>query len=125
MVNARYGLNLTRDEFQAKGKNRIVTEHAFNLAVGITNVHESHSELFEEPLPPHNVAWDKSGDEMDKFWNFYTLLTVSPGNAPPIVILRFLFGRPYTKGRPFLFSACQLRPSPRGCTIGLGCFTSD
>ncbi len=70
MINARYGLSLTKDDCEEMGRQCLKTEHAFNLMAGFTNVHDRLPEFFAEPLPPHNVSWDMSGEEIDEFWNF-------------------------------------------------------
>lgn len=70
MINARYGLSLTANDVVELGKYVLKTEHAFNQGAGLTNAHDRLPEFFEEALPPHNTAWDFSGEEIDEFWNF-------------------------------------------------------
>jgi len=71
MVNAKDGTAMTVDDALALGKKILVTEHEFNLAVGFTNKDDRLPEFFEyEPIPPHNVVWDFTGEEIDEFWNF-------------------------------------------------------
>jgi aldehyde:ferredoxin oxidoreductase len=70
MLNARYGLSLTADDVVALGKSILKTEHAFNIAAGMTNKADRLPEFFEEPIPPHNAVWDFSDAEIDEFWNF-------------------------------------------------------
>lgn len=70
MVNARYGLTLAEHDFEEMGKKCLKTERAFNQGAGFTNAHDRLPEFFTEPLPPHNVSWDMSGEEIDNFWNF-------------------------------------------------------
>ncbi|MGE4544776.1 MAG: aldehyde ferredoxin oxidoreductase C-terminal domain-containing protein [Pedobacter sp.] len=70
MINARYGLNQTIEEYEEMGKAILKTERAFNQGAGFTNVHDRLPEFFAEPLPPHNVGWDMSNEELDTFWNF-------------------------------------------------------
>jgi len=71
MLNARFGINLTADDVTALGKNILRTEHEFNLAAGFTNKDDRLPEFFtREPLPPHNVVWDFTDEEIDEFWNF-------------------------------------------------------
>lgn len=71
MLNACYGIELTGDDVTNLGKSILKTEHAFNLAAGFTRQDDRLPEFFSvEPLPPHNVVWDFSGDEIDTFWNF-------------------------------------------------------
>ncbi|MFC1826709.1 aldehyde ferredoxin oxidoreductase family protein [Thermodesulfobacteriota bacterium] len=71
MLNARFGLSLTADDVNALGMNILKTERSFNLAAGLTNKDDRLPEFFsEEPLPPHNVVWDFTGEEIDAFWDF-------------------------------------------------------
>ncbi|MHB8811401.1 MAG: aldehyde ferredoxin oxidoreductase C-terminal domain-containing protein, partial [Desulfobulbaceae bacterium] len=71
MINARFGISLTADDVTELGKNILRTEHAFNLAAGFTNKDDRLPEFFsQEKLPPHNVVWDFTGEEIDEFWNF-------------------------------------------------------
>ena len=71
MLNARFGLSLTGDDVSALGKTILKTERDFNLAAGFTNKDDRLPEFFaEEPLPPHNVVWDFTGEELDAFWDF-------------------------------------------------------
>ncbi|MBA3003710.1 MAG: aldehyde ferredoxin oxidoreductase [Desulfurivibrio sp.] len=71
LINARFGLALTGDDVTNLGKSILKTEHAFNLAAGFTNQDDRLPEFFSmEPLPPHNVVWDFSGEEIDTFWDF-------------------------------------------------------
>lgn len=71
MINARFGISLTGDDVTALGVSILKTEHAFNLAAGITNAHDRLPEFFvSEPVPPHNAVWDFSDAEIDEFWNF-------------------------------------------------------
>jgi len=71
MLNARFGISLTADDVNALGKTILKTEHEFNLAAGFTNKDDRLPEFFaEEPLPPHNVVWDFTGEEIDAFWDF-------------------------------------------------------
>jgi aldehyde:ferredoxin oxidoreductase len=71
MINARFGISLTADDVTELGKNILRTEHEFNLAAGFTNKDDRLPEFFSsEKLPPHNVVWDFTGEEIDEFWNF-------------------------------------------------------
>ncbi len=71
MINARFGINLTADDVTNLGMSILKTEHNFNLAAGFTNKDDRLPEFFElESLPPHNVLWDFSGEEIDTFWDF-------------------------------------------------------
>jgi aldehyde:ferredoxin oxidoreductase len=71
MINARYGLSMTAEDWQALGRKILITEHEFNLAAGFTNKNDRLPEFFEdEPIPPHNAVWDFTGEEIDSFWDF-------------------------------------------------------
>lgn len=71
LINARFGIELTGDDVTNLGKSILKTEHAFNLAAGFTNQDDRLPEFFSmEPVPPHNVVWDFTGEEIDTFWNF-------------------------------------------------------
>ncbi|MEW6441163.1 MAG: aldehyde ferredoxin oxidoreductase C-terminal domain-containing protein [bacterium] len=70
MLNAKYGLNLTQDEWLAVGRKTLFTEHDFNVRAGFTSKDDRLPEFFEEPIPPHNAVWDFTDEEMDSFWNF-------------------------------------------------------
>jgi aldehyde:ferredoxin oxidoreductase len=71
MINARFGIALTGDDVVNLGKYILKTEKAFNDAAGFTKADDRLPEFFElESLPPHNVVWDFTGEEIDSFWNF-------------------------------------------------------
>lgn len=71
MINAVYGLQLTGDDVTALGARILKVEHQFNIAAGFSNADDRLPEFFEyEPVPPHNVVWDFTGEEIDKFWDF-------------------------------------------------------
>jgi aldehyde:ferredoxin oxidoreductase len=71
MINARFGISLTGDDVTNLGMSILKTEKGFNEAAGFTNLDDRLPEFFnEEPLPPHNVVWDISGEQIDTFWNF-------------------------------------------------------
>jgi aldehyde:ferredoxin oxidoreductase len=71
LINARFGLSLTGDDVVNLGKYILKTERAFNTAAGFTPVDDRLPEFFyTEKLPPHDVVFDFSGEEIDTFWNF-------------------------------------------------------
>jgi len=71
MINAQSGLSLTGDDVTNLGKYVLKTERAFNKAAGFTNAHDRLPEFFEyETLPPHNVVWDFTPEEIDEVYNF-------------------------------------------------------
>jgi len=71
MINARFGINLTGDDVTNLGKNILKTEHEFNLKAGLGSADDRIPEFMKyEPLPPHNVVWDFTNEEIDAFWDF-------------------------------------------------------
>lgn len=71
LINARYGLSLTGDDVTNLGKSILKTERAFNQAAGFNNADDRLPEFFYlEPLPPHNLVVDFTGEEIDTFWDF-------------------------------------------------------
>lgn len=71
MINARFGISLTGDDVTNLGQTILKTERKFNQAAGFTNADDRLPEFFKnEPLPPHNVVWDISDEQIDTFWNF-------------------------------------------------------
>lgn len=71
LINARYGLSLTGDDVTNLGKSILKTERAFNQAAGFNNADDRLPEFFyHEPLPPHNLVVDFTGEEIDSFWDF-------------------------------------------------------
>ena len=71
MINARFGINLTGDDVTNLGKNILKTEHEFNLKAGLSSADDRIPEFMKyEPLPPHNVVWDFTNEEIDAFWDF-------------------------------------------------------
>jgi aldehyde:ferredoxin oxidoreductase len=71
LINARFGSNLTGDDVTELGKTILKTERAFNLAAGFTNKDDRLPEFFStDPIPPHNVVWDFTEEEIDSFWDF-------------------------------------------------------
>ncbi len=71
LINAKNGLSLTGDDVTNLGKSILKTERAFNQEAGFTSAHDRLPEFFEkEALPPHNLVWDFTGEEIDTFWDF-------------------------------------------------------
>jgi len=71
LINARFGINLTADDVTNLGKYILKTEKEFNEKAGFTNLDDRLPEFFyTEPVPPHNVVFDFTGEEIDTFWNF-------------------------------------------------------
>lgn len=71
MINARFGCALSIDDVMNLGKTILKTEHAFNIAAGLGSASDRLPEFMKyEKLPPHNVVWDFTNEEIDAFWNF-------------------------------------------------------
>ncbi len=71
LINARFGISLTGDDVVSLGKYILKTEKAFNTAAGFSEVDDRLPEFFyTEALPPHNVVFDFTGQEIDSFWAF-------------------------------------------------------
>jgi len=71
MLNARFGIALTMDDVIALGQSILKTERAFNMAAGFTAVDDRLPDFFyTEALPPHNVVFDFTDEEMATFWDF-------------------------------------------------------
>ena len=70
-LNARFGINLNGDDVVNLGQHILKIERKFNQAAGFTAADDRLPEFFyDEPLPPHNVVCDFTGEEIDSFWNF-------------------------------------------------------
>ncbi|MDN5352455.1 MAG: aldehyde:ferredoxin oxidoreductase [Clostridiales bacterium] len=71
MINAQYGLSLTATDVDKLGESVLKVERAFNKNAGFTNAHDRLPEFMEyEPVPPHNVVWDFTPEEIDEVYNF-------------------------------------------------------
>jgi len=71
LINARFDIALTGDDVVSLGQYILKTERAFNIAAGFSPADDRLPEFFyTEPLPPHNVVCDFTGEEIDTFWDF-------------------------------------------------------
>ncbi|HHV37901.1 MAG TPA: aldehyde ferredoxin oxidoreductase [Tepidimicrobium sp.] len=71
MINAQYGLSLTAEDIDKLGEDVLKVEREFNRKAGFSNAHDRLPEFMEyEPLPPHNVVWDFTPEEIDEVFNF-------------------------------------------------------
>jgi aldehyde:ferredoxin oxidoreductase len=66
LLGAINGTEFTADDLNELGKFVLKTELGFNKAAGFTEVDDRLPEFFEEELPPHNVTWNFSGEELDQ-----------------------------------------------------------
>ena len=71
MLNSRFGISLSIDDVMSLGKKILKIERAFNQKAGLTSADDRMPEFMKyEALPPHNVTWDFTNEEIDEFWNF-------------------------------------------------------
>ncbi len=71
MLNSRFGISLSIDDVMSLGKKILKIERAFNQKAGLTSADDRMPEFMKyEALPPHNVKWDFTNEEIDEFWNF-------------------------------------------------------
>ena len=71
LINTFYGLSLTADDVTALGKSVLKNEREFNAKAGFTAKHDRLPDYFQkEKLPPHNVTFAVTGEELDEVFNF-------------------------------------------------------
>jgi aldehyde:ferredoxin oxidoreductase len=71
LINSFYGLSLDADGVMALGKQILKTERDFNTRAGFTKEHDRLPRFFTKvPLPPHNVVFQVSEEELDKVFNW-------------------------------------------------------
>jgi len=71
MLNAFYGLKLTGDDVVNLGKNILTMERTFNRLAGFTKEHDRLPDFFKkEALPPHNVTFNVTDEELDQMFNW-------------------------------------------------------
>jgi aldehyde:ferredoxin oxidoreductase len=71
MLNAKYGLSLTGDDVSGLGQKVLDIEHDFNTRAGFNAGADRLPDFFlREKLPPHNVVFDVSDEEMDQTLKF-------------------------------------------------------
>jgi aldehyde:ferredoxin oxidoreductase len=71
MMTARYGWNLTLNDWLEWAKEVLRKERAFNRAAGFTPADDRLPEFFlSEPLPPHKTVFDVPEKELDQVFNF-------------------------------------------------------
>jgi hypothetical protein len=71
VINARFGCELNFDSVMELGSHILKMEREFNQKAGLTAAHDRLPEFMTyESLPPHNVIWDFTPEEVDSFWDF-------------------------------------------------------
>jgi aldehyde:ferredoxin oxidoreductase len=70
-INARWGSSLTPDDLIALGVRTLQAEMEFNRKAGLTKEDDRLPQFFyDEALPPHNVVFKISPEELDKTLDF-------------------------------------------------------
>ncbi|MFH1242544.1 MAG: aldehyde ferredoxin oxidoreductase C-terminal domain-containing protein, partial [Pseudomonadota bacterium] len=70
-INAKFGTRLVPDDIPAMGIRVLKAEREFNRKAGFTNKDDRLPKFFyEEPLPPHNVVFSISDEEIDRTFDF-------------------------------------------------------
>jgi aldehyde:ferredoxin oxidoreductase len=71
MINAFFGLNMTGDDVAELGKKVLKMERDFNKRAGFTNKDDRLPDFFKkETVPPHNVRFEVTDEELDTVFNF-------------------------------------------------------
>jgi len=71
LINAKYGIRLDINDIVEMGKEVLRTEREFNKRAGFTDVDDQLPEFFySEKLPPNNIEFDVTKEEIDKLFNF-------------------------------------------------------
>ncbi len=71
LVNARLGSNWVVDDLRNLGVRILQAEKEFNKKAGLTKKDDRLPEFFlKEPLPPHNVVFPFTDEELDSTYNF-------------------------------------------------------
>jgi aldehyde:ferredoxin oxidoreductase len=71
MVNAKYGWSLNADDVAALGQRILKLERDFNVRAGFNQADDRLPDFFRrEKLPPHNVVFDVSDEDLDRTFKF-------------------------------------------------------
>jgi aldehyde:ferredoxin oxidoreductase len=71
LINAFYGGNLDANGVMELGKTILKIEHEFNIQAGFSKAHDRLPRFFKNiPLPPHNVTFQVTDEELDEVYNF-------------------------------------------------------
>ena len=77
LLNARYGLNVTRDDVLEIGKQTIRDELRFNEGAEFSKIYERYPAFIRtEVLPPTNNVFDVADSELDSIWERMETYTV-------------------------------------------------
>jgi len=67
MLSGHFGRLISADDFLTLGRQTLATERGFNKAVGYTAAHDRLPDFFRtEKLPPHNMTFVVSDEELDQ-----------------------------------------------------------
>ncbi|MBN2295760.1 MAG: hypothetical protein JXM70_25230, partial [Pirellulales bacterium] len=71
MLSSYWGKTVTGDDVTALGKSILTTERRFNAEAGFTAADDRLPRYFQtEKLPPHDVTFDVSDEELDSVFDF-------------------------------------------------------
>jgi aldehyde:ferredoxin oxidoreductase len=70
MINAQYGVEWTKEDWNNLGKYVLTIEKEFNRKAGFTKNDDRLPEFTSEAIPPHDAVWDISNEELDKVLQF-------------------------------------------------------
>jgi aldehyde:ferredoxin oxidoreductase len=71
MMTARYGWDLSLEDWQEWAKGILKTERGFNQAAGLTSADDRLPDFFtQEPLAPHKAVFDVPAEELDQVLDF-------------------------------------------------------
>lgn len=71
MMSAFSGNSVTFDDLIVQGQNILKIERKFNSAAGFTKVDDRLPDFFkDEKIPPHNVSFTVSDEDLDNLYNF-------------------------------------------------------
>lgn len=70
MINAQYGVEWTKDDWNNMAKYVLTIEKEFNRKAGFTKNDDRLPEFTSEAIPPHDAVWDISDEELDKVLQF-------------------------------------------------------
>ncbi len=67
LISSRFGKNFTAEDIAKTGIEILKDEYSFNRDAGFTAAHDQLPDFFiNEELPPHNVKWDFTAEELQK-----------------------------------------------------------
>ena len=71
LAGAFHGVTRTWDDVMVLGKNIMKMEKDFNTRAGFTEHHDRLPRfLLQEPVPPHDVTFDVTDEDLDTFYNW-------------------------------------------------------